>query len=157
MELLAEQKDNYVPEECMLDPKLVKTIPTTHTPRQQSTGPTPMETKTSGTHILADNEEAINNNGTKRARVETVNDDEYEEETVHDDDDDADDDNNSKKSSTTAAAGAAAAANAKAEAKAIKAAGLKTTGLDTSSNKNMTSLMAAVAKEAAAAAGAKQS
>ena len=71
VELVAVQKDNYIPEERMLDPKLINAVPTTSLP----TGPTPMEAETTpGTHILPNNE-AINSNGTKRARVETANDD----------------------------------------------------------------------------------
>ena len=95
VELLAEKNDNYVPEECMLDPQLVKTVPTN---QQQSTFTMPMDTTedlSAGTHVL--NASAQQSTTTlptfKRARVETVEDedDDYEEATVEEEEEEEED------------------------------------------------------------------
>jgi len=124
VELVAEVKDNYIPEERMLDPKYMKSVPKTSTA-------TPMETETTtdpstSTRVLPEDkkedDEPTPANKRFRAAGKADSKPKVRVETVNEDSDDDDDEEMSSQctgpNANAAAAAAAAAATADAEAAA---------------------------------------
>lgn len=122
VELLGERKDNYIPEERMLDPKYMKSVPKT------STTAGPMDVDGSIARVLPNHVDNNNNNNRipKRTRTDDLIVETVTEESLDGDDDGNGDDDDEGMSQVTgpnvAAAAAAAAAEAEAEAKAFQEA-----------------------------------
>lgn len=141
VELIGETKDNYMPEERMLDPKLMKSVRKTMNADAMETEPT------TGARVLQDHEEESKQPTNKRLRendiaVETV--------TEESDEDDAMSNVSNFTSPPDAMAAAAAAAEAEAEAKAFQelARNTGTSVLEQADQRVKSSLAAALEKEA---------
>jgi len=115
VELIAECKDNYIPEERMLDPTVVKMPPK----MQSSVGATPMETEMHSNSAYVLHEET--KQAAQSSKRQRVQDPVVETVTAEDSDDDADDsDDDASNVTGPAAPNAAAAAAAQAEAQAMQ-------------------------------------
>ena len=166
VELIAEAMDSYIPEERMLDPKHMKSVPKTAT----DAGPSAMETESTenGARVLPDEED----NETERTRSKRTRTQEHVVETVNsngsDDDDsvvDYDEDSEeemSHKSSASAlaqavaqAAAAAKKADAAAHAEGARQKAASVLAQADEQHKKKSSLQTAVeqGKKAAAATG----
>lgn len=156
VELVAEVKDNYIPEERMLDPKYMKSVPKT-------TGAAPMETEPTGdgARVLPNDQTANTTGSIPPANNKRAREGEPAVETVSGEDSDNDDEDDGMSQMTGPNAAAAAAAS-QAEAKAFQEAA-RNNGAKVLNQWNQheqeqaggSSLQQAAAKGAAAAAGSK--